>query len=1259
MKKKVRVKSLPKAQNGMQPPMVLTPEQKAIWAQNQNMFGTPPSLFADVYKGNPNTTGSFNVGMPEFFQTKKGTPLYFDKPKTSVGEPLFFNKNTTPFNNPFALGDSDFIYNTKRPATSGEFVKSPGIGPIGADDYYANLAQQNIAAPAGTRFDKDFGYAPGTAMPSDLVKPEQQKGNPYIGPMLLAGTDVFSSVARKIQDRSTEEDFRDQFLADNLYNVRPEDYSGNRGDYNFNEFGFGPSFRPDDYVYGMYNKIAQMGGEMKRKVKITNLPQAGYGGTQNAKAVNQLYGNSAYMMNMFNGATKGEPQEEYNQTLGPDPRSISVLEAEKGETLVRKGTNSTIPEFFKIGGKRHSEGGTPLAGDKATPDSFIYSDTKAMKIKDPAILESFGFAAKKGGYTPAKISKKFDLNNKELREGLYSDTDPLRKKTAVMMADNYISNLGKLALVQESQKGFPQGVPEIAMPYMNKVGLDPAQFLPPSPEEGMMMAMYGGIPKAQIGQSVDPTGMSNVPVNKLPQYEMDWLKFRQRALDQNQQLPSTQEYMKAREQYNRAKMENSSIFNPFNWDDYINYGLTGQFENMGDSYSKYNGEGPMTTAIRYGTDPIFMASAAAPVGKVLGTVGKKLGAVGVGSSAIDFLKTASVPNILEASGMALKDIPSNLASIADVTIPIIQKLAAPSALALLILSANNNEQLTPEQEIALLKRLDTTAVNELMESPAASKISSDTLIEASKENPNIDVAKIEPVTIKGKRKEQPVSSQITDAYLDSMINVKRQDILNKKEYGGELEEYQTAGQVTGEKDYVEEITLPNGSKGKRITKGNTISIVDASGKVLKSQSIEPNYRTINPARLSELEKAGIKLTVPKRYEGKEWSMTPGKQGARDGSGTFGTEDWYAGENKDDFARRQARFLRFYPKFNPKNQADNEVFQTWYNSDIYDQSIKAGLSEEEAKKNVLEFGFDPNSKDPNALDKMFGHYTWSRPTINISGKPNTPETPRDPLEPGELNPPPIPKRPIGFYPQDVLNTAAAVGDLASINRYYPRMAQFTAEPMEPTFYDPNRELAANAEMANIAGANLAQFTGPQAFNSRFSEVQGKGLANAANILSRYNNLNVGVANQFEQANKQLINEANFRNQLAANDFYDKTVTTNQNYDNARRAGRREAVDYVNAALENRFMTDQMNSLYPNYFVDPAALKTYYNPGRKITPGQKAKDLKQYFLDMGIDTTNPTVQAAMVRGIMGDVDVDERGNILAAQSAMSNRKKTKGS
>jgi hypothetical protein len=388
MKRKVKVKSLPKAQTGLQPSMVLSETMKNKFYSQENPWGNfpeltgnfnvgmpkfeknaNPSFYADVYQGNPNTTGSFNTG------TK-------------------INENTSN------IRGTSFANFLPADVYQGQTNLTPGLPmgtPLEMPSDFKKSAQQS------------WDYQ----IPGNKTKPQQQKGNPYIGPALLATTDVFSSVARKIQDRNAKRDLKDQLLADNLYNARPVDYPGNRGDYLTNTPGLGPDFRPNDYVYGDYNKIAQMGGEMKRKVRITSLPEAAYGGTQNTKAVNQLYGNSAYMMNMFNGATEGEPQEQYNQVLTPDPKDVAVLEAEKGETLVRKGTNSTIPELFTIGGKRHSEGGTPLGPEKATPDSFIYSDTKAMKIKDPAILESFGFAAKKGGYTPAQISKKFNLNNKE------------------------------------------------------------------------------------------------------------------------------------------------------------------------------------------------------------------------------------------------------------------------------------------------------------------------------------------------------------------------------------------------------------------------------------------------------------------------------------------------------------------------------------------------------------------------------------------------------------------------------------------------------------------------------------------------------------------------------------------------------------------------------------------------------------------------------------------------------------------------------
>jgi hypothetical protein len=950
MKRKVRVKSLPKAQTGLQAPMVLTPEQKAIWYKNQGMFGNPlqdlpyfsPTIAADAFTGSNNTTGNFNVGMPSFERNTSPSfyaDIYQGDPNTTGS----FNTGTQPFS--FSkLGEPKVFEN---PSVN-PFNKSPKLSLYPRNTKFESGILSTGDAIKKTNLDKipeDTRKVMGLEPFGDIKvkKPEQQKGNPYVGPALLATTDVFSSVARKLQDRNTKQDFRNQFLSDNLYNARPVDYPGNRGDYLTNTAGLGPDFRPDEYIYGDYNKIAQMGGEMKRKVRITSMPQAQYGGTQNAKAVNQLYGNSAYMMNMFNGATKGEPQEQYNQVLTPDPKDVAVLEAEKGETLVRKGTNSTIPELFTIGGKRHSEGGTPLGPEKATPDSFIYSDTKAMKIKDPTILESFGFAAKKGGYTPAQISKKFNLNNKELREGLYADNDPLRKSTSVLMADNYISNLGKLALVQESQKGFPQGVPEIAMPYMDRVGLDPAQFLPPSPEEGMM--------------------------------------------DPNMQYAQTGTQVKNPEPPRPAELK-----------PYIDQGII-----VWDA-----GKGTYRVAL--------------------------------------------------------------------------------------------NNQGSAQERFNILQEVTPT--------------------------------------------------------------------LNKYGY----------------KNIVQSGSGKTGSKYSNFYAG--LSPQDYEYKIVE--------RNLGKETADKLDEAALRKTA--------YDIIGFKPNVDISSADVYNDPKFFGE----FSRA---FYRYLPE----------------------KKFRADLGDDD------KFGFE--------------HY-------DAIPKKTTPEqnSDRDSLGTNELNVSSIPRRPIGFYPQDVLNTAAAVGDLASINKYNPRRIQFNAQPMKPTYYDPNRELANNAEMANMAAQQLAQFTGPQAFNSRFSDLQGKGLANAANIEARYNNLNVGVANQFEQANKQLMNDGNFRNQLAANDFYDKTITTNQQFDNSKRQGRRQVVDYANAALDNRFITDQMNSLYPNYFVDPAMLKTFYNPNRQITPQQRGQDMMTYLESTGIpfDFSDPAVQAALLKGIMGDVNVDERGSIASAQAGMGKRR-----
>lgn len=181
-------------------------------------------------------------------------------------------------------------------------------------------------------------------------------------------------------------------------------------------------------------------------------------------------------------------QDGVGRTLGPVDRDEATYEAERGEVIVGDFDKDGMHESMTFGGKPHSQGGTP-----AKEQGFIYSKTKNMALGGPIISE-FGKAPGKK-YTPAELAKQYDLNK---YKAVLDDpnADPIAKRTAQMMTDNYKKKLGKLAFVQESVKGFPQGVPqlakeqypELAAQYEAQAGQgmgDPQQFV------------GGGTPKPQ------------------------------------------------------------------------------------------------------------------------------------------------------------------------------------------------------------------------------------------------------------------------------------------------------------------------------------------------------------------------------------------------------------------------------------------------------------------------------------------------------------------------------------------------------------------------------------------------------------------------------------------------------------------------------------------------------------------------------------------------------------------------------------------
>ena len=197
-----------------------------------------------------------------------------------------------------------------------------------------------------------------------------------------------------------------------------------------------------------------------------------------------------------------------NDKLGAVPREKATLEAEGGESVFGDINRDGNMELMHFVGKRHTDGGIPA---DIPEGSFIFSDTKSLTIKDKEVIEKlFGLPFRKQGYTPGEISRKFDIN-KYVQILKSDDADELTKRTAAEMLRANKEKLGILAFIQESMKGFPDGIPTIAEEVLSKMGVNPEQLIqeaqpqpqqqgqgqepmqPMSPEEEqMMMAMQQG-----------------------------------------------------------------------------------------------------------------------------------------------------------------------------------------------------------------------------------------------------------------------------------------------------------------------------------------------------------------------------------------------------------------------------------------------------------------------------------------------------------------------------------------------------------------------------------------------------------------------------------------------------------------------------------------------------------------------------------------------------------------------------------------------
>jgi len=329
------------------------------------------------------------------------------------------------------------------------------------------------------------------------------------------GVSQFANVANPIfnyfdaqkKDEATLDNLREMNMAENLY-FDPTKYRGDwdqEGIFRPDELGFDSK---GEYVNATYGPTtyAQDGGTMlndtdmqKIRIRITGMPQEqmAYGGQSN-------YGLDLGQRNVYDTMSDSRA-DSISNTIKEVPRDEANIEAEGGETVYGDLDGDGGLEHSKIVGKRHTQGGVPL---KVPEGTFIFSDTKKMKIKDSEVLKAFGLNGKSGGYTPAEIAKRYDINKyKAVLEDQYADD--MSKATAQLMIKNYKKKLGMLSVVQEAMKGFPQGIPDVAESVMN--GGSEMQGGGEEQQMGGEEMAYGGdIPKYQGDQGGSQAGGSRL-----------------------------------------------------------------------------------------------------------------------------------------------------------------------------------------------------------------------------------------------------------------------------------------------------------------------------------------------------------------------------------------------------------------------------------------------------------------------------------------------------------------------------------------------------------------------------------------------------------------------------------------------------------------------------------------------------------------------------------------------------------------------------
>jgi hypothetical protein len=1000
------------------------------------------------------------------------------------------------------------------------------------------------------------------------------------------------------------------------------------------------------------------------KVRIKKIPQARTGYQVQGALVNDVpaMGGADY------NAYIGKPKLRESKYITADPRDKSTVEAEGGETVYGDINGDGLPEHKIIKGPRHSAGGVPL---NLPEDTFIFSDTRGMKIKDPELLAMFGKPAGKS-YTPADLAKQYDIQKyRKILED--SETDAIDRKTAELMIKKYVIKLGCLALAQESKKGFPQGIPAVAKPCLEARGINPEDILPSKEikvlneqlkkqqEEQQQQEQGGGEDQIQQAMGMNQ-GEPVAQASQQPSMDEMMMMYgggmrRLRRAQAGMQQPSPEQMAMMQQQGQEQPQEG---------------GQDQMMEIMQEVQSALqNGAQPqqvVMSLLENGLPPQAIVQIFTQLGvgqeQAAGLVQEAMSQGQGGQEQIAQEQMMQAPPMAQYGmsmggyDMPFYDMPQaeygmSMGSGMSQNYEGRPKRIPGSAPMFPLVKADDGiiikraDYKTDAEYQAALRRAYVQSGRGkkpiYVVQPDGKKVLQKVSATGHTEYKGTDLDKWNGNAVAAATYEAMSQTFNDPKAKAAFANQVRSTLGNKEDYKGKKGTYSkmykdqfgedpstlTDDEIVNQYLRMQERNLKTTTMGSKIGVDNFGSYLytdwkgdlrqmddvdrDGDGKI-KPNSDEEGFKTT-------IKRANPNLTDAQITEMRKKINDAGYKNLDNVSNAVGLpieSDVTTGKAKGDYTKeayiQQAAF----------RAADKLMKDIDANPGKYDEDTQTALL------GITSFaGFNPYGKQVGTSDETGSNVANISPIDayyknttqgqiqahhglkfeDVPGeeekqkdatvdKPNTcpcqksdgtvleiatsPDGSCPCEEDQDIN---IPGPPPEMWLQDTIKTTGAVGDLMSLKKRMSWAPGVELGVPRPTFIDPTRELAANSEMGHIQTQGLGQFAGPQAMSSRASSTQGSQAKNAADVLARYNNANVNIANQFEMKANDIRNQESMLKQATAQRVYDQNTIANQQFDNAKLALRNNARNYYTQGITNKWKTDALNQMFPNYAVTP--------------------------------------------------------------------------